>query len=194
MKLKLLPYALVVILTSASSVQAQFTWTGLSSINGNATAGLNWLNADLLTFAPNGLGGENVIFGDITLLGQTHVLVPTSAFQNITFNGSNRPAYTLSGDGESTPTLLLSGDVTAGAGGNILFDSSLNLALTDTLHSIDVTGTQVRGFQRDQRQQRKYCQNRQRLSRSQRGQYVHRRPESPGRNAFSRQLFDRQRR
>jgi autotransporter-associated beta strand protein len=118
--------------------QTVFTWTG------GGTAGVtsdsnNWLDG----LGPTGTGSvlENVTFGDATGPSQS-VVVPSTGLvlHDLNFTGASRPAYTFSG--RSSPTFTITGDVTAAAGGNILLDSSLNVALAsdllDNAHTISV--------------------------------------------------------
>jgi fibronectin-binding autotransporter adhesin len=139
MKLRVLAAALVVLSLSAQ-VHATFTWSGLSTTDGSAADATNWT----LLSPPTGLGGEDVIFGDISG-AQTTVLLPSVSLNNITFNGSSRPHYLFSGLLDSQ-TLSLTGGINVATTGDVELDSSLDLDLSAVLHALSVTGSSLVQF------------------------------------------------
>ena len=134
MKHRLSAYACLglLLLAGSSSLLAQFVWTGNGTTDGNIADPNNWGGS-----APTGVGGESLTFG--TSGTQTNILVPASAFTNITFSGTG-PTYTVSGTGP-TPVLTLLGDLTMAGSNPVTFNSSLGIALYSSTHNIIVTGT-----------------------------------------------------
>jgi hypothetical protein len=81
-----------------STMRAQvITWTGLGASGDSSLAG-NWSPIAVPLFD----GSESAFFGDLTGSQTTVVINGTGALNNVTFNGSSRPAYAFSG-GTGTP-------------------------------------------------------------------------------------------
>jgi T5SS/PEP-CTERM-associated repeat protein/autotransporter-associated beta strand protein len=134
MKRNLLLLLGVAVLAFAPSLRAQFIWSGLSPFSGSTQDLLNWQLH--LPLVPVGDGTEDAVFGDI-LGSQTNVIIPTSGFNNITFNGSSRPAYTFSGV-TAGQTLTVNGTITVGAGAIPVVNSDLAVVIAGVTRTVDV--------------------------------------------------------
>ena len=107
-------------------------WTGQGA-TGSVTDPLNW---DSTLTGTN----DDVSFGDI-MEGGSAVLLPSIASLNdVTFNGSARPAYTF--DSVTSATLLtLGGDLVAETAGNdVTFTNKVTIALSGITHTADLAG------------------------------------------------------
>jgi T5SS/PEP-CTERM-associated repeat protein/autotransporter-associated beta strand protein len=124
-------FGTLLLLADAVNLQAQFVWTGNSSINGSITDSTNWGGP-----APTGSGSESLTFG--TSGPQTNILVPTSAFTDINFT-AGRPSYTFSGTGV-TPVVTVNGIITLTTGNPVVFDNTLGISLSSGLHTVDIGG------------------------------------------------------
>jgi autotransporter-associated beta strand protein len=140
MKLGYPTFALVAAL-SVPALRAQFVWTGAGS-NGLVTNPQNWQGG----VAPSGDGTEDVTFGDIPSVLQ-NVQIPSTGFEvhNVTFQGTDRPAYDFQG-GSPAPSFVLTGDLSVSAhdsSTDIVLDNTLNVALTGGSHTISTGDASV---------------------------------------------------
>ncbi|HVU17422.1 MAG TPA: PEP-CTERM sorting domain-containing protein [Candidatus Didemnitutus sp.] len=130
MKLIRSALALAGLAVVASSLPAQFVWTGGSSTNGSVQDATNWQANTPPT--PVGDGTETLTFSSTT--GQSIVLFPTMAVLDLDFPNLYSPAYTLAGLGGPS-TLTLNGNMSFG-GNDVDIDSTLTLSLSAGTHTI----------------------------------------------------------
>lgn len=133
MKREILTIAFVALLGGVVNLRAQFTWVDDGDADRLVTTASNWSPGP----GPTGTGGENVIFGNTPYTNAQVELTVSFSLNNLTFtNSASRPTYNFYGNG-TNPTLLLTGGLIAGAGGNVRFHD-INIALSAGSHSVDV--------------------------------------------------------
>lgn len=114
-----------VFLLGVGTSRAQFIWTGAGTTDNLLSDPSNWQSM----ITPGGVSGsENLTFGDIGVAPHFNILVPTSAFNDISFMTSSRPNYTFSGSGGS-PVLTINGVVLEQSGPDVVFNSNLSIVL-----------------------------------------------------------------